>query len=973
MNVFLVFMIISSGFSELIDGETRIDELDPDVDPWNVYLFRYTEQSFKNDLSIIVTSFSDFYDPNIFVAKDDSVSPSNYLYKSSSYGLGLIKIPNKDLVLNSNYSILVECLTYCRYSITLILQNSFSLQDGIPFKSTLHKSESLDLKFSPGEDSSNYISISVQHSGDIQLFITKDSTLPSPENSLPVYNDFQGFLEFTDSSYQSKTTYLITLAGSLFSSFNIIATSSKLTCINLRSGVQQISKVERSRYKYFSISKNSNFDDLSISLTTYDGDADLFINLKTFPSIVNNDFSSTHIGSDSIHIFKKDFDKLGFFNGTIFIAVYGDTETRFGIVASFDYNNLEVLDDGVPVQGLALKGELRNFVYRLGAEDQKFSVYLVSVHGDADLLAKFCEKRCKVDREEIDAGEQVFRSVSSSTLQSLDFEYRHEMCGDETGCQMAVAVIAKKDALFYVLAAKVDSPIILMESHPFVMSAPESGYKHFIYIISNDAVSEVSFHITPIYGNPNLYISRSQSPSIDSYEKCSKNQGLDEDFIIYIKGEEFDSLKSKYFISVFCETGCYYSISAKSSIPNHNSSVQLYPGHPQKDILFKAQGPDFRHYSFFISSSPSNYSKSTIYLSDFNQNIEIQVSLEDSSQSHIWKLKTSLNGSSLTIESTDPYFKANSFYSILVYCIDFSLDDTCKYRIQYITKDDILMLSEDVSLSGSVNPRSYSYYSFPVHYSHEDLLLTLTVHSGDPDLFISFSFENERPSKENHELDSKHFGSEVLTLLWEEHLMRYCSGLGLNYTHGMTHGCFVFISVYSEYYSSYSIRIHPSLDIPRYLSPNSVTYGHIGLEQYDFLYSVIKSSLNYLIILQRVSGDFDIFVNLVDKEKTSMDRESWLRPNQDNSMIASKGLLTHEIILNKTTLRQSCESECILLISVMGKSKDSKYNIEVTSDEVITLQEGKLTYAIVAEDYKYFLFECLKDYEGIFCPCYKDF
>ena len=967
MNIFLLFLvIISSVFSELIDGETRIDELDPDVDPWNIYLFKYTEQSLKNDLSIIVTSFSDFYDPNIFVAKDHSVSPSNYLYKSNSYGLGLIKIPNEELILNSNYSILVECLTYCRYSITLILQNSFSLQNGIPFKSTLHQSESLDLKFSPREDSSNYISISVQYSGEIQMFITKDSTLPSPENSLPVYNNWQGFLEFTDSSYKAKTSYLITLAGSLFSSFNIIATSSKSTCINLRSGVQQISQVERARYKHFSIAKNSNFDDLSISLTTYEGDADLFISLESFPSIFNNDFSSTHIGSDSIHIFKKDFEKLGFANGIIFIGVYGDTETRFGLVASFDYNNLALLSDGVPVQGLALKGEVRNFVYQLGAEDQKFSVYLVSVHGDADLAAKYCEGRCKVGKEEIDAGEQVSRSISSSTLQSLDFEYRHDMCGDDSGCQMAVAVVARENALFYVVAAKIDSPIILMESHPFVMSAPESGYKHFIYIISNDAASQVSFHITPIYGNPNLYISRSQLPSVDSYEKCSKNQGLDEDFIIYIKGEEDESLKSKYFISVFCEIGCYYSISAKSSIPNHNSSVQLYPGHPQKDILFKDQGEDFRLYSFFIGSTPSNYSTSTIYLSDFSQNIELQVRLEDSSQNHTWKLETSLNGSSLTIESTDPHFKPDSFYSILVHCIDFSLDGSCTYRIQYTATDDILMLSEDVSLSGSVKPKSYSYYSFPVHYSHEDLLLTLTVHSGDPDLFISFSFENERPSKEHHDLYSKHFGSEVLSLLWEEHLMQYCSGLGLNYTHGMAHGCFVFISVYSEYYSSYSIRIHPSLDIPRYLPPNSITYGHINQEQYDFLYSIIKSSQNYLIILQRISGDFDIFVNLADKEKTSMDREVWLRPNQDNSMIASKGLLTHEIFLSNETLARSCEAECILLISVMGKSKDSKYNIEVTSDEVTTLVEGKLTYAIVAEDYKYFLFECVKDYEGIY-------
>ena len=141
----LFFLLIGGIIGEPInDGDTMTGEISGIASTTSRYSFEYITMSY-GDLTVSVTSFSDYSDPYLYISVDSEPTEKLYSYKNTAWGLASITIPNAELTLESTYNILIVCNTYCRYSISLSLSRPILLQDNIPFSSSLQASKSVEL------------------------------------------------------------------------------------------------------------------------------------------------------------------------------------------------------------------------------------------------------------------------------------------------------------------------------------------------------------------------------------------------------------------------------------------------------------------------------------------------------------------------------------------------------------------------------------------------------------------------------------------------------------------------------------------------------------------------------------------------------------------------------------------------------------------------------------------------------------
>lgn len=109
-----------------------------------------------------------------------------------------------------------------------------------------------------------------------------------------------------------------------------------------------------------------------------------------------------------------------------------------------------------------------------------------------------------------------------------------------------------------------------------------------------------------------------------------------------------------------------------------------------------------------------------------------------------------------------------------------------------------ILLQDGVPMRDLVGPRGYEYFKIKVVDPAQDLSISVTPFSGDPDLFVGTS-ANPHPSKNNHTWAARGFGADTLTLQASD-MGKYCTpkparGLGCDY----------FVGVYGWTNTSFSI------------------------------------------------------------------------------------------------------------------------------------------------------------------------
>lgn len=949
----------------ILDGETKFGEIHYSIGESHLYQYNYVVESDK-DLMIIATKFADFSDLNIYIGTTVDVSSFKNDYKSSSLDFPSISIPNNQLFLGKSYYILIFCPPYCRYSISLTQNLPLNLEEGVPVKASLDKGQKIRFQYIAGMIDLNTVTISIKYKGQIGMYVFKGIEEATAENTLIINYSWINDLVFNYEGAEYFDRFQVTVLAEDYLELTILALCTSFSPIHLQPSVHQTGSVYKETFRYYLIYKDPQANHMEISLVIFSGDADLYVSFFLYPGLDEYDFTANELGNDILVFSENDFGNLSFTNGPVYIGVYGTMDSVFSIVVSINAEASVAIFEGIPVEGEVKLNHLKNFYYQIPKEESDFSIYLTSSSGDADLYVKFCTSNCYLTLDEIYNSPNISYSQGPLNLQTLDFRISEDSCGLSKDCSFAIGVFGIKTSYYSLTLATKTSHIILQAGKSFIMSSPEQGYRYYDFSSHNSNATEVSFILTPVYGDPDLYASKTSTPSTSLYEKSSTNPLTSIEKITYVKGQDGSSLEGKYRLAVFSKHGTYYSILATEMFPNINTTTQLYSGYPQKDTLFNTQSQNYKIYSYNFPLA-NNQPILHIYFSSFighfniyiaNNNNNINWNMMDFNYN--WHFVSSNYGPTdvITIDSSDPDYRIGTTYIIMITATKFDNDDIASYYIEIASGDDSVMLGEDVSVPGNVDDGVYRYYSFPVHYLHEDLSITLMVLSGDPDLFISFNYSNPRPSKSNYDISSYEYGSELVSLLWEDTLSKLCPDLRENYVHGESHGCFMFIGVVSDTSSSYSIRVHPSTQTPKFLASGHSIYGAIVDYSYDFYYTQIDIKEPLSIILQKTSGRMNFYLTIQDKNSLSKDPADWQRPNKDTSIFKIQSLITEDLIMSSEELSTLCTTTCIILISIKCESKDCEFTLDISQEEIFSITEGQAKYGIVGKGYKYYSYKC---------------
>ena len=305
----------------------------------------------------------------------------------------------------------------------------------------------------------------------------------------------------------------------------------------------------------------------------------------------------------------------------------------------------------------------------------------------------------------------------------------------------------------------------------------------------------------------------------------------------------------------------------------------------------------------------------------------------------------------------------DSTYLILVMGESFLSDNSATYMVSFTTGDGNVILSEDIPFTGVVVEEDYDYYLFPIHYNHEDVTLSLSVLSGDADLYISTNPLNPNPTKDLYNFKSTQFGSESITLVWENGLREQCIGLPDTYTFGDKSQCFLYIGVFGYHTSTYIIRIHPSKNLPRMVNLGQSVSGNLNITMYDFYYAIIDTTIELISVIHPEFGDSDLYVNIYDKNISGSDTSKWGRPTKENSMYSSRStVMSDEVSLTSQELTVLCPSHsCIAVAGVYCFSQVCTYSFSMRQNQIIKLTENQPFYGEASIEYQYYSYYCDKE------------
>lgn len=953
--MFLLFISLALG-KQIYDGKTEIGTLSESIS--TEVLFSYQVSVYDSDLLVFVTCFSDYSDPYIYFHNSSNVSESNYLLFSSSRNEAFLRIPFSQL--HPNVYILLHCQNYCSYSLSVSQSEPIELGHGVPFTNTLEEQDALIFSYKLTE-MSQFLLVTSNYVGYLKMFVSKNEKIPDANNTLQVLTNWVDDLECYTKDISTNDIIYIKIIAVKRTEFSILVQDNAEVPIKLQASKEITDTIHLQDCKFYYIEISDQASHLEISMSVFRGYSEIYVSFSQQPNTTVHDFKSDPIGNH-ISISKKDFEKFKFAAGKVFITIHGTMDSKFSFVVRTNQLSTVELSDGVPQESFIKANEIQNFYYKVSDVGQNLTFYLTTYHGDTQLYVRFCLNKCLVGFDDLESN-KIFKNKADSSLKTIEVNYQGNRFCSKAGCNFVVAVVSEKDSYYSVALVSKDEFIRLQQGKTFVVSSPVAGKQLFEYQITDETVYEVEFILSTVYGDPKMCSNLGVS-QFGSCEKKSDKSGTQTNKITYEKGVDFDTLAGLYFISVECISGCYYSIVPREHIPGTNTTIHLIAGHPQRDTLLNTQSKNSRLYYFVITK----YEDIKILLSSKTESFTIFVSNNQDSLdwgkskfNYTWKANSSQgNANILTISTKDKDFKVNATYFVLVSAYSFNAEDTAEFTIQYTQGNQILMLTSDASILGNVQSYGYSYYSFPIHFSHIDLKISLTAISGNPDLYISFDPNNTHPNISNYHLKSTNFGSETLNLLWEDDISKYCPVLNTEYQHGEGHGCMLYLSVHSEFFSSFSLRILTQTNLPKYLQRQESVFDNLNKGEYEFFYTNVEVSGNLSIILQNVIGESELLITIRDKSNASEDLSEWQRPTDELSEFKVKNLLTEEIHLKPTILKKFCEKTCLVLIGSQCLTDTCSFLLEVTDSNIIKLTEGQPKYGIVGGDFQYYSYICDK-------------
>jgi hypothetical protein len=504
---------------------------------------------------------------------------------------------------------------------------------------------------------------------------------------------------------------------------------------------------------------------ISFQLTSYSGDADLFISRKEpYPNRENSENVSQneYYMSDTIIINEQPFD------GNYYVSVKGASSSYYALLYRIDIktekpneSNIITLIDGLPQSFSMKNGDVAlNFTFKVYSK-QNFDIVLTPERGKFKMYLDF-EKKKTLELHRWTGS--TFIHVDSTERGFVSNKYYILRVAQ----QLSFTDIFSSHKFKFSLVFKTSKKCSMLEaSMPTYGEVNHDEYSFYVFPIVK-ANLNVTISLTDYTGDPNLIVSLHQNnkyPSVDNYDFISSNIGNDNLLIEWkniVEGNKEcanDNSNCMIYMSVYTSNEhSDYLLLASYSL--WHTFVPLIDGMPIED-----QCQDQNIY-YIIGSNYTTILHITKNSGDLDIYIgQIDVSTNPNKQN--WIIP---NNKTYTQK---PTLKANVFSAKLNSC------SSCAYLINITPKENTTSISsftiiytifeaeylqEGVQTINSVGNNQYVYYEFYSYCGNCTLSISITpITNGNPDLYVLFG-EDIKPSHINYHFKSNSPAGDFLQI-----------------------------------------------------------------------------------------------------------------------------------------------------------------------------------------------------------------
>lgn len=650
-NIYLIFFLVAFTLSQIPQIDiTEIQENHPlsfhlvnrtDNNKYFKFFIKKIEKD--QDLAILALPLDFKSDPDLYISRSDThPSVSSFEERCILWGYDICFIPKNQLALNTIFYVAVHCDSECRFSIEVKYSEEKNLKFGVKNSYFFPQNDNIVFKVNiPNILTMKHFSIFLEidkylyeTEQDVRMYVNQGNDPPTTSETLPVFMTEYGhiystFEERRDFCRNCNYTILVTAKKNTMIYITIKDTSGKID-INLGETYFDAMTIGYN-LTYVLDAKNNNIsmvedkinETLFFSLLTTQGNPDLFINCDILPeNLIQYRWRSTTYGMESIIIsaeeFQEDFKPSQC--NIIYITVYATSCAAYGLKVNSFSNNYLPITPGMMETGYIRKKENMNYFLLLQSnKNLNITISLHASQGDPDLFFRECKsddtEECFFDISALDNKKNEYKMVSSQNIGDdiIHFDHEGKNCyvrkfkENEIFCYYLITVSGGKGVLddteFRLLVSIDRNQVNLREQNPVknFLNVGEFAYYKFSLLDITD-IKSVNFQVTPIYGAPELFSSRSiEYPGFGRFERvaCFCMNLITYDYL----NTPDKNLKTTYFISVYAISATMYTLNVilERNTTDLEHVIRLFNSVPQKTNLKNEE--EIAFYEFVVEKN----------------------------------------------------------------------------------------------------------------------------------------------------------------------------------------------------------------------------------------------------------------------------------------------------------------------------------------------------------------------------------
>lgn len=641
---------------------------------------------------------------------------------------------------------------------------------------------------------------------------------------------------------------------------------------------------------------------LLLVVTSFSGDADLYVSLTPGAGPGNHVWNSSLATTDSVILGVDDIEGVG----ALYIGVHGYSNASYTVLA-FASNSHVNLTDGMPQ---IAQGRLNSYTYfsfpLIGA--QNFSITVTPISGDPDLYVS-----TSIPFPSADPGQYTW------VAKEFGFDMIDILTTDPDFVENTIYYIAVHsfaETMFALTVSTWNTTTTIVERVPISEDVVTEGYMYFKFLLS--VVQDVIFTLTPISsGDPDMFVSRdNERPTKENHTWSSIEPGIDT-VLVPISDPDFGL--GWYYIGISGWQEADFQLLAATQ----GASIVLVDGVPQNMVqptgtfsYFRFVHEDMEAGLDFVISSVKVGSSVNAFMSRSVTHPSAQPGKHD---------MLLLNVTSSGAIELDPLVPVGTYY----YGVEAisGVNGLTNFTLHVSTEVAVQILQEDILSDYNTVPAGhYRYFVFdflrrPDTEERDDLTISLQVHDneGDADLYVGTD-PSRLPSRDYYLWKSTRAGSDSVTIVHTD--PNYISGRYFIAVHGFDRTGFSVIA----------FRSSTTTD-----AIEGVTYsGTVSKDHYVF-YKFLMTATGSLTITLRAAvpgGDPDLYISTLN-----------VKPNKHDYQWESISIGDGSVTIEEATWGW-------YYIGVYGASNFTAFEMKASHDYLNILQGYAITDFVAAGNYK---------------------